>query len=449
MKRSLKIPPIVGIVLGLVFYEIANTFLYLVQPVFFPSFLRLVGLIIVLYYLCAASYRRLSGNIGLVFTLLIIWTIIIILRGSLIGNYAPGYEGPFKNVIQRALLSDYGAGSYLIPLVSLVGISYSDFYYLRKLAVLLCITALLFTFLARTQIANGLVTQGVASVVESGGEELTIRHLIAALYPGYGVILLFLFLYSFIKGKVSILFPLAIFIFFLCNAIGGGRGQTGLNLVYLLFFFLLIIKYPFNKRFGNTLENCKRTNRFPYLILGMFFVFSLFYLYSHTSVFDYVLERSFGEKALSGEFQNGSRDVLLNDMISDFNNSPFDWIIGRGVNGVYMTPHSLDGGVRIWMEWGYAYLILKGGLLYLFFVVTCMIHAVYLGYLKSKNTFSKCLATMCVVYLFNLVSTTSEPQFSSFFLISWLCFGLLERKSFRMVDDEVLYGYFNYKNYTP
>ena len=444
-----RIPPIVGIVVGITFYELGNTFQYLIQPVFFPTFLRLVGLLITVFFLCRASYKHLDGSISILFSFLMVWTFIMFLRGSLIGNYLPGSDSSIKGIIQRSLLSQYGAFSFFIPLIALIRIKPNSFYDLKRLAVFLCIVSLLMTFLMREEITNGILSKGLTSMMETDDVELSVRHLISALYPGFGLILLFLFFFNYIQGKVSFLFPIAIIVFFLSNAIGGGRGQTGLNLVYLFFFFFLIIKEPVTIRNGHTRSVSKKGRGLSYILLGGVFVLFIVYLYTNTSVFDYVLERSFGDKTLGGDFINNSRNILRDDMISDFNSHPLDWIWGRGVNGSYRTNHLSTGGFRAWMEWGYLYLVIKGGIVYLFLVVYCMLHAAYLGLFKSKNALSKGLAIMCIVFLLNLITTDSEPQFTTQYLLSWICFGLLERKQVRMMSDEMIFGYFNYKCLDP
>lgn len=232
-------------------------------------------------------------------------------------------------------------------------------------------------------------------------------------------------------------------------AIGGGRGDTIFNLLYLVAYIFLIVRYPI-KYNNDVLKGKKKVHwrRFAAIILGVGFVVLLFYLYNQTEVFDYVLERAFGGKEVSTNIGSESRDILVNDFTKDFNAHSFDWIWGRGVNGSYATQHLGIEGRRAWMEWGYLYLVLKGGVVYLFLFVFLILHAAYLGFRKSKNVFSKCVAMMCLVLLFDLSSTNAEPQFSTQFVLTWFCFGLLECKEVRMLSDAEVYGYFNFKNYT-
>lgn len=67
--------------------------------------------------------------------------------------------------------------------------------------------------------------------------------------------------------------------------------------------------------------------------------------------------------------------------------------------------------------------------------------------MHSNNAFSKCMACMCIALLLNLASVGSEPQLTTQFVVSWLCFGLIERKEIREMSDVDIYGYFNIKNY--
>lgn len=444
MNNVLRIPPTVGILLGFIFYEIGDTFYYLIYPYFFPNFCRLIGFMIVVLSLSKSYRRGLSADISKTFSFFFVWTIFMILRGSLVGNVGVGSDPSIQGIIQRATLSRFGAFAYLIPFIALYEFPLNNFYYLKRVAILFGLIAIFMSIFYRENIIYGIISNGSTLMDGNDDSEMTVRNLITALFPGYGLILFFLFCFSYIKGYWSYLFPIAMIIFFISMAIGGSRGQSGFNLAYMLFFFFLIVKYPVQFNSGNHKKNSRV---FWYIILTAAFIYLLYFLYTKTAAFDFVLERAFGEKTLRGEITDGSRDILRRDMIKDFNDSPLAWIFGRGVNGAYDTMHLSTGGRRMWMEWGYLYLILKGGVVYLFLYVYCMVHAAYKGFFKSNNSLSKGLAFMCVALLLNLLSVGSEPQFSSLFVMSWFSFGLLERENIRMMSDEVLYNYFNVKNF--
>lgn len=445
MVKAMKLPPMVGVLLGISFYEFSDTVLFLIQPLIFPTLLRIVGMIITLYYLNKATFHRLNGGISTLYNFMIIWTVFMLLRGSLIGNFIPGGSSSIIDIVRRALLNSFGAFSFFLPLLAIMEMKMNSFFYLRRFAIFFCVISLLMTFIDREQIAMAQLTQGMTTIQNVEGEDISVRTLIHAAFPGFGLILLALFCNNFIKGFVRILFPIAIFVFFVTMAIGGGRGDTIFNLVYLILFFFIIIKYPIQIRKASM--GGRVANRITSVVLGVGFVFLLTYMYSQTEIFDYVLERAFGDKTLSTDIRSESREILVRDFTNDFNSHPLDWVWGRGVNGSYETQHLGINGRRAWMEWGYIYLVLKGGVVYLFLFVFCFLHAAYVGFFKSSNSFSKCLACMCLVAIFDLASTNSEPQFTTQFVMSWISFGLLERKEIRKMSDDDFYGYFNVKNY--
>lgn len=442
------LPSLVWIIIGFVILEFSETVQYLIQPLFFPTLLRIIGMAIIIFNLAKSSFTRLNSTIRPVFNFMIIWSIIIVLRGSFVGNYLPGQPASLITALRHALLDPYGAFALFIPLIALIKFNNKSLYYFGRIALLLCVIALGITIYTRSEIAVGMVTGGNTSIVDSEGNYLSVRYLIHAAYPGFGLIVFSLFCYNYINNKLSIILPISIFVFFISYAIGGGRGMTVFSLLYLIIFFYLVYKYP-NVSQGR-IQNGRQTRlfrRISYLILIGVFVFLLLYLFYNTEVFDFVLERAFGGKTLDGDFQNDSRNVLVNAMREDFNNHPLDWIWGRGVNGSYHTTHLSINGLRAWMEISYYYLILKGGIIYLFLYIYCIAHAMYLGLFKSHNVFARVLGIMCAVLLINLVSASAIPQYSTLFMISWLCFGLVERREIRMMSDEDIYGYFNVKNY--
>ena len=442
------LPSLVWIIVGFIILEFSDTVLYLIQPLFFPTLLRIIGLAIILFNLAKSSFTRLNSSIRPVFNFMIAWSVLMVLRGSLVGNFLPGQPASLVTAIRHALLDPYGAFALFIPLVALIKFNNRSLFFLGRIALVLCVLALGITFYSRNEIAVGMVTGGNTSIVDSEGNYLSVRSLIHAAYPGFGLIVFGLFCYNYIKNKLTIILPISIFVFYISYAIGGGRGMTVFSLLYLLIFFYLVYKYPIVSQ--GKIQNSGQTRFFrrtSSLILISGFVFLLVYLFNSTEVFDFVLERAFGGKTLDGDFQNDSRNVLVDAMKLDFNNHPLDWIWGRGVNGSYHTTHLSIGGQRAWMEISYYYLILKGGIIYLFLFVYCLAHAMYLGLFKSHNVFSKVLGIMCGVLLINLASASAIPQYSTLFLISWLCFGLVERREIRMMSDSDVYGYFNIKNY--
>ena len=448
MRKESIFNPVVGVICGILLYEVSDTVLYLIQPLLFPTLLRVLGVILILISIKKTTTYKIKGIIGGLYKLLIIWSFFILLRGSLVGNYLPGAEPSLMLSVRTSFLDSYGGMVYLIPLVAIMNFRLNGLFPLRRVALFLCVASLVFMFIARDELVRGMINGGKTSFIDVAGNNVTVRNLIHAAFPGFGLLIFYLFNSNYLKTKLSVFLPISIFVFFIGYAIGGGRGMTFFSLMYLIMFFYLSTRYSVSVTTTKKLRgNLLLSKNFVFLILGISFVSLLVYLYNSTEIFDYVLERAFGGKTLGTSVDDDSRDILVHDMLNDFNASPFDWIWGRGVNGSYTTNNLSIGGKRAWMELSYYYLILKGGVVFLLLFVSCFLHAAYMGCFKSRNLFSKAMGFVCISMLINLASASAIPQFSTFYLISWLSFGLIERKEIREMSDVDIYGYFNIKNY--
>ena len=209
-----KIPPVVGILCGIVCYELSDTVLYLIQPLFFPTLLRVIGMLVTLYFFSKTKFVRLEGNMSTVFSFLMIWSAFILLRGSLVGNFLPGAPNSLLSSIRSAFLNSYGGMVYFLPIVALVKIRLNSLYYIKRIALFLCLASLFMMILARDQIAYGMLTGGMTTIEAVDGSYISVRNVIHAAYPGFGIIVFCLFCYNFLNTKFHLLFPISIFIFF-------------------------------------------------------------------------------------------------------------------------------------------------------------------------------------------------------------------------------------------
>ena len=210
-----KIPPTIGVLIGVSLYEIANTVLYLIAPLFFPTLITIIGMLTVFFYFRKAKLLNFKGNISIVFSIMIFWAIFMLLRGSLIGNYIPG--GPYDtlSLIRRSVLNSFGAMTFFLPLIARIPFNTNDLYYFKKCAFFFCIVSLLMIVLAREQISFGLVSNGMTTIQDVNGDYLSVRALISAAYPGFGFILLGLFCGSYFRSRITYIFPVAIFVYFI------------------------------------------------------------------------------------------------------------------------------------------------------------------------------------------------------------------------------------------
>lgn len=132
-----------------------------------------------------------------------------------------------------------------------------------------------------------------------------------------------------------------------------------------------------------------------------------------------------------------SRETIIDDMVTDFNQTPFDWVIGRGLFGGYQSSfYDVNGGEeRQSMENGYLYFILKGGAIYLLLILAIVISAIYKGIFKSNNLLSKAFGLTAFIYLIDMIGFgLIAPNMK--FIILFLAIGGANSYWLRNLSDE-------------
>lgn len=441
-----KIDSATGCIIGVVLHEM-GTYIFLFQPFFFPTLFQLTGILVALYFLFTAKYHKIQGSIAPIFDFFCLWTIIMIIRGSLMGNAPLGYALSMSSIIDYTIKNPYSWIAFVMPLIARVDFNPNSLLFLKKIGIALALVCLVSAFLSRNDVFMGSIN-GRTNIVGLDGEYLLVRILITRLFPCFGLVVFLSFYSNYIKSRFKAIVPLTIVAYMLGMIIGGGRSDSVIAFGYLITFFYLSYKYqvslmPFSKK-----RDSKWQKRALIVFLVFVFAYSMVYLVNNTTTFDFLFFRLF-DNGKGGELADFNRDGITIQFIQDFNNHPLDWIFGRGVNGSYVcTERDINiNGRRAAMEWGYLYMILKGGIVYLILGAVLFLHAIWQGFFRSNNLFSKACACMCLWQVINLVSTRSEPKFALFFVLSWLCFGFLENKSFRTLKDSDFLGYFNVKGY--
>ncbi|MEG0992626.1 MAG: hypothetical protein RR303_02530 [Bacteroidales bacterium] len=125
-----------------------------------------------------------------------------------------------------------------------------------------------------------------------------------------------------------------------------------------------------------------------------------------------------------------SREELLFFFFTDFQAE--DYFFGRGLNGTYYCPESFDiaspfGGdvdYRTLIEGGYLQMLLKGGLVHILLFMAVIGRAMWKGFVRSNNYFSKALAGVCLLWLIDMVPW-GMPSFSVRYLMVWISISLL------------------------
>ena len=140
----------------------------------------------------------------------------------------------------------------------------------------------------------------------------------------------------------------------------------------LLYFFGMFYLY---------LDRSKSKYKFLKFLIVVAIISVLYsiFMYFSDSIFSLLFERIFDD----------TRSSVDNELISYLSNENA-WLFGKGIEGAYS--HGDFDHLRYEHETGYLYLILKGGMINLFFYVSLLLHSSYLGFFKTNNRLIKGLA---------------------------------------------------------
>lgn len=421
------------ILIGLLLFELGDylSFSYGLSPIITNT----LGGIIALYGFIKIPHANVK-SLGTAYYILVLLTIVMLFRGSLLGNFLPqygtnNYDTSFYSIF-RHMFFKHHTFAFLMPLVALLPIRYVDLVACKRLGIIVCLISL---FLALKHLPDLLLASSWSErALEKGGEVFEIRELTNSFFIGFGLFLLMSYCIQYIDTKLKWLYPTTLIAFLLCTIAGAGRGNSFMLLGYVLVFFYIWLRYPILKK-KNVSKNF-RNKTLPIILLIVFGV--LFYYLFKNSYFDFLFERLYDDSYAKTLAESG-RESLVKNFVEDFNAAAYPWLIGRGINGTFISG---EGYMRDVIEWGYLYLILKGGIIYLILYVYIFAKAAYLGLSKSHNLLSKALAFICIFRILSLIPF-GLPAVSLEFFISWIGVRLLLSKEIRYMDDSEIKLYFN------
>lgn len=249
--------------------------------------------------------------------------------------------------------------------------------------------------------------------------------------PPAGILLL---LSKYSKKTITIS---AIVIVFSILFIGLMYGRRSVILSAALFIFL--------GYFVNILLNNKL--RFSFKLVA----FLLFFFISIYSITKFINSGDNNQFAIFDRADTDSRSDVITAFAKDFKFN--DYIIGRGIDGAYYNPmkywsfdneESRDVTFRTNIENGFLYLVMKGGVIWLFLFLTILFRAIYLGFFKSKNLFSKALACYLFIYFIDMF-VFGQPTFSIKYLLVWVCIVICTSIRFRSINENQLMRLINSK----
>lgn len=415
-----RIPPIIWMFIGVLFFEFSS-----ILSISFSAanYIKMLGVIITIIAFFRAPKRPVPSAIKHASIVMVVIILLMVIRGSVIGNTPVGINGSIYTIIRYFLVYKHSAFAIMFPLVLFVDFRYLELKYYKSLAIASSIISLFLLLYYKDYIFTTSIITGLSDL-EVNGEYISIRELSHSIFIGLGFILCIGFAYNYLHSKLALLIPITLFFYFISQVMGGGRGGSVMAFGYLVLFFAIAYQSSNNKN--------KLGKRLFIISMLCLFICLIIYLYKKTDLFDYLLYRAFEGGEIGTGLKESSREEFVDAFVSDFDNHPLCWLFGRGVNGAYRLS---SGEMRSAMEWGYLWLILKGGIVYFLAYIYLLIKPAILGIFRSNNQLSKSFAVLCIIQVLSLIPF-GVPAVSTLFLLTWHGARLISDPQFRRLSDE-------------
>jgi hypothetical protein len=216
-------------------------------------------------------------------------------------------------------------------------------------------------------------------------------------------------------------------LFTVIAAIWGRRGET-LEPLFFIFAALLI-------RF--TSKSVRVSNKAVLLIISIVFSLTVLFVINEYSNKIYLFERGINKDA----FEETRGETIYN-FLHDFGSKPYDWLIGRGLNGEFRKFTWGYNQMSTSIEIGYFNILLKGGFIYLIPMMYLFLRAFYLGFFKSCNDLSKGLALIVLWQIIYMVSF-AMANYSPYYILVWIAVGAGFDPNLRSKSNMELKAVFN------
>lgn len=372
------------------------------------SFMAVAGLLLIFATPLFFTFKRvipLKGSVKIIFYAYLLWIVLIVMRPLFLGQgYTDNSIHPYAN---------FGLSSYLLPLIVLLGSNVISLPKLFKIIFLFSIIGYVF-FVVNFNTMQSIVLAGETATIDG---EMGLGDLANSYYFWFSISSFSLLCYEFVSIKYKRFAILTcIFTLFLMTYFA----RRGGIFMYSMYFLGMYYLY---------LEQAKTGNRFFKILL----LAVLIYI-----VYEFVVNYS------------GSTFEILFDRIEDDTRSSVDeflikyldkenaWWFGNGIEAAYKHPDFSQP--RYVHETGYLYLIMKGGILNLFFYLYLLLHAFYLGFFKTNNRLTKGLALYMLFHIIFLLPF-GVPNFSLEYLFVWIAFALCESSNYRSMSNEQIKQY--------
>lgn len=370
------------------------------------AYLQLLGMIIS----TPMAYVLIKSNITnrylkTIYTLYCIWVITIILRGFV-------FEREF---LQQMVFDAYaGLFLYLVPLILLFPRNLSSIKMVFNVIITLSVIYIIFILWN----LNDLVYIG-----KNINSQAMVEYFSKTLSIPCGFILL-TFIYHSDRRKIW-----ALLVVLLSLILAIIRARRGLMFMTSTLLLLSAVVYFFANK-GNLFKRF-----FPLLLLPVvFMLLNKVYHENESGFFSLITER------IDEDTRSGVELYFYNDMEVQ------DWIIGKGINGLYFCPVGFEienreiKDYRFGVETDYLTIILKGGIISLGLLLLIAVPALIKGLFYSSNILSKAAGLWILLWIIELYPTTVTTYTMNYLLV-WISIGICYSDEIRNMPEDKLKEY--------
>lgn len=218
----------------------------------------------------------------------------------------------------------------------------------------------------------------------------------------------------------------ALYILIACLVVATFMARRNIMLTFMAYMFATFSIYVL---FSSSLHIVKKIIIFigvAVLIFGGYVVF----IENQDSVFGKITARA----------SANTREELLFWYVDDMEG---DWTTGKGLNGYYYAPgidklsmiNNHDPDDRYMIEGGYLNMILKGGIVNVVLFAMVALPALFIGFFRSRNFFTKASAWFVLLWLIDMFPW-GMPALNVGYVLFWMSISVCYTASIRNKTDE-------------
>lgn len=134
-----RIPPIIWMFIGVLLFELSSI---LSMSFSAANYLKMLGVCITIFAFFRAPKRPVPSAIKHASIVMVVIILLMVIRGSVIGNIPVGINGSIYQIIRHFLVYKHSAFAIMFPLVLFVDFSVLELKYYKSLAIVASIFSL-------------------------------------------------------------------------------------------------------------------------------------------------------------------------------------------------------------------------------------------------------------------------------------------------------------------